>query len=275
LGSGGVFGGIAYASMEKVRIEWRLTMKRIWTAAAVAVTVGSMVPVMVFGTVPRDDAEPLLIDGEQLKFEILYGSIPAGHAWLEVKGETSHDGEVFRITSTALSNDVISLFFRVEDRIESVVDAATFEPRYFEKRLNEGPFRKHEQAYYGGGLVRLGDKDVDIEPGTMDILSALYYVRGQELRVGEAVSVKTFDGGRCYDARVRVLRKETVRTGDREYDCVVVEPELVEGPFAKTGRILIWLTDDALRLPVMMKSEVKIGSFVARLVDSSHAGGAS
>ena len=250
-------------------------MKRIWTAATVAVTVGSMVPVMVFGTVPRDQGEPLLIDGEHLKFEILYGSIPAGHAWLEVKGETGDNGEVFRITSTALSNDVISLFFRVEDRIESVVDASTFEPRYFEKRLKEGPFRKHEQVHYSGDLVRLGGKDVEIEPGTMDILSALYYVRGQDLRVGEAVGVKTFDGGKCYDARVRVLRKETVRAGERDYDCVVVEPELVEGPFAKTGKILIWLTDDGLRLPVMMKSKVKIGSFVARLVEASQAGGAS
>ena len=251
-------------------------MKRIWVTAVTAVAVGSIMPVMVFGTVPHDDGSgPLLIDGEQLKFEILYGSIPAGHAWLEVKGETGDDGEIFRITSTALSNDIISIFFRVEDRIESVVDAATFEPRYFEKRLKEGPFRKHEQVYYGDGVVRLDDRAVEIEPGTMDILSALYYVRGQDLRVGEDVSVKTFDGGKYYDARVKVLRKETVRTGDRTYDCVVVEPELVDGPFVKTGRILIWLTDDGLRLPVMMKSKVKIGSFVARLVGSTHAGGAS
>jgi hypothetical protein len=123
--------------------------------------------------------------------------------------------------------------------------------------------------------VRSGDRAVEIEPGTMDILSALYYVRGQDLRVGVDVAVKTFDGGRCYDARVKVLRKETVRAGNKDYDCVVVEPELIDGPFAKTGKILIWLTDDALRLPVMMKSKVKIGSFVARLVNSTHAGGAS
>jgi hypothetical protein len=251
-------------------------MKRVWKAAVMVVAVGSMVPVTVFGTVPHEDgAEPLLIDGEQLKFEILYGSIPAGHAWLEVKGEAGDDGEIFRITSTALSNDVISVFFRVEDRIESVVDASTFEPRYFEKRLEEGPFRKHERAYYDAGLMRLGEEAVEIEPGTMDILSALYYVRGQDLRVGEDVVVRTFDGGKCYDARVKVLRKESVRTPERIYDCVVVEPELVEGPFAKTGKILIWLTDDALKVPVMMKSRVKVGSFVARLVGSTHAGGES
>jgi hypothetical protein len=245
--------------------------------AVTAATVGSMLPVVVFGTVPqRDGAEPLLIDGERLKFEILYGRIPAGHAWLEVKGENGDDGEIFRITSTALSNDVISVFFKVEDRITSVVDASTFEPRYFEKHLKEGPFRKHERAYYGDdGVVRSGDRAVTIEPGTRDILSALYYVRGQDLRVGEDVAVKTFESGKCYEARVKVLRKETVSAAGRDYDCFVVEPQLVEGPFSKTGNILIWLTDDALRLPVMMKSKVKIGSFVARLVGSTHGGGSS
>jgi hypothetical protein len=222
----------------------------------------------------RDGAQPLLIDGETLTYEILYSSLPAGKARLEVTSENSGDGEIYRITSTAQSNDVVSLFFKVDDRIMSEVDAATFESRYFEKRLREGPHRKDERTYYDAdGIVRLGDRTIEVEPGTRDILSALYYVRGQNLRVGDDVVVQTFDGGKNYEARIRVLRKERVRTGDRDYDCLVVEPEVHEGPFAKTGRMLVWLTDDHLKLPVLMKSKVTIGSFVARLVGLTYAGG--
>lgn len=258
-------------------IEVEVDMKHVWMAAATASLVVFTCTVCVSGTVPqRDGSEPLLIDGERLEFEILYGCIPAGHAWLEVTSDTRDDGDIFRITSTALSNDFVSVFFTVEDRIISEVDASTFEPRYFEKRLREGPFRKDERAHYGDdGLVRSGGETVVIEPGTRDILSALYYVRGQDLEVGDDLEVKTFEGGRCYDARVKVLRRETIEAGNRDYDCIVVEPEILEGPFAKTGRILIWLTDDRLKLPVLMKSKVKIGSFVARLVGSTHAGGSS
>jgi hypothetical protein len=228
-------------------------------------------------TVPeRDGAQPLLIAGESLTYEILYSSIPAGHARLEVTSEGHGEDEIFRITSTAQSNNVVSLFFKVDDRIVSEVDATTFEPLYFEKRLREGPLRKQERVYYeSDGVVRLGDRVIDVEPGTRDILSALYYVRGQDLAVGDDVVVRTFEGGKSYEARVKVLRKETVRTGDRDYDCLVVEPELLEGPFAKTGRMLVWLTDDHLKLPVLMKSKVKIGSFVARLVGLAYAGGSS
>jgi hypothetical protein len=223
---------------------------------------------------PTSDTKPLLIDGEKLEFEILYGAIPAGRASLEVKGRSTSDGEVYRIVSRARSNDVISLFFEVDDTIVSEVDAETSAPLYFEKRLREGPVERDERAVYGPrGVVKTADREYSVEPGTRDILSALYYVRGQDLEVGDEIVVKAFEGGKNYDARIRVLRRETVSTGRGDYDCLVIEPDLVEGAFAKTGRLLIWLTDDALKIPVLMKSKVAVGSFIARLVGSSHGEG--
>jgi hypothetical protein len=254
-----------------------MTMKRISTIgiAAGLLAVGlAGLAALALAEVPQAGHAPLLIDGERLDFEILYGSVPAGHAYLEVADKQTAQGERLRITSVACSNDVISLFFKVEDVVVAELDASTLEPRYFEKRLREGPFKKDEWATYeAGGKVKTGSGVYEVEAGTRDILSALYYVRGQELEVGEEVRVKTFEGGKNYDARVKVLGRETVSLAGRDYDCLVVEPEIAEGPFAKTGKMLIWLTDDALKIPVLMKSKVKIGSFVARLVGSTHGEG--
>ncbi len=220
------------------------------------------------------EVRPLLIDGEKLEFEIFYGAIPAGRASLEVKGRVTSNGEVYRIVSRARSNDVISLFFEVDDVIVSEVDAETLVPLFFEKRLREGPFERDEWAVFEPmGVVRTDKREYRVEPGTRDILSALYYVRGHDLKVGDEVVVKAFEGGKSYDARIRVLRKETVSTGRGDYDCLVIEPDIVEGAFAKTGKMLIWLTDDALKIPVLMKSKVAVGSFIARLVGSTHGEG--
>jgi hypothetical protein len=233
-------------------------------------------PAVCLAEIPQQqDHVPLLIDGETLKFEILYGSIPAGHAWLEVKNKATGDGDIYRITSRATSNRLVSVFFKVNDTVVSEVDAATFEPRYFEKRLREGPLRRNEIVTYHGDSARSQGETFHIVPGTRDILSALYYIRGRQLSVGEEIPVKTFENGKSYDARVRVLRRERVSTVRGDLDCLVVEPIIDQGIFAKAGRLLIWLTDDALRIPVLMKSKVKIGSFVARLVGSSHSGGSS
>jgi Protein of unknown function (DUF3108) len=216
------------------------------------------------------DARPLLIDGEKLDFDIYYGSfcgsIPAGSATLEVTSGATPDGAVYRITSEARSNDLVSVFFNVDDHVVSEVDAATYEPKHYEKSISEGSLKKHVTIEYGSdGSVQAGDETFRVEPGTRDILSALYYVRGQDLRVGEDVIVRTFENGKCYQARVRVLGREKVSTHRGNYECLVVEPQIVEGIFAKAGKLVIYLTDDALKLPVLVKSKVKIGSFVAEL----------
>lgn len=218
--------------------------------------------------------EPLLIDGERLNYDIYYGTIPAGRASLEVTSEAGDNGDVFRITSRARSNDLVSIFFEVDDRVVAEVDARTFEPRRFEKHISEGSFRKSVSVHYDeDGFVRAGDEAFRVEPGTRDVLSALYYLRGQDLRVGEDVIVRTFENGKCYQARVRVLGREKVSTRRGDYQCLVIEPEIVEGIFAKAGKLVIYLTDDALRLPVLLKSKVKIGSFVAELVGGTNSGG--
>ncbi len=43
-----------------------------------------------------------------------------------------------------------------------------------------------------------------------------------------------------------------------------------EGVFDRTGDMLIWLTDDERRIPILMKSKVKIGSITATLVGGTY-----
>ncbi|MFZ1946894.1 MAG: DUF3108 domain-containing protein [bacterium] len=216
----------------------------------------------------------LLVDGEKLSFDIYYGSLPAGHASLEVASATGERGDVWRISSSVRSNALVSLFFNVDDRVVSEMDARTLEPRLYEKHISEGRMKKHVRLDYGdSGFVAAGGETFRVEPGTRDVLSALYLLRGQDLRVGEDVIVRTFDNSKCYQARVRVLRREKVSTHRGEYQCLVVEPEL-EGGLKKTaGKLLIYLTDDALKLPVLMKSKFKVGSLVAELVEATHLAG--
>lgn len=53
----------------------------------------------------------------------------------------------------------------------------------------------------------------------------------------------------------------------KKYPTIVIEPQLLEGTglFVKRGRLKIWLSDDARRLPVRMRAKVAIGSVSADL----------
>ncbi len=68
-----------------------------------------------------------------------------------------------------------------------------------------------------------------------------------------------------------MLRKEKVGVPAGEFDTIVVKPLMKsEGIFSRKGEIYIWLTDDERRIPVMLKTKVKIGSVNATLVGGTY-----
>jgi hypothetical protein len=60
---------------------------------------------------------------------------------------------------------------------------------------------------------------------------------------------------------VKVLGRQTVKTPAGRFDCLMIEPILkVGGIFKNNGRLVIWLTNDERRMPVLMRSKVAVGS---------------
>jgi hypothetical protein len=107
---------------------------------------------------------------------------------------------------------------------------------------------------------------MEIPSNTLDIISAFYYVRTQDLQVGRDIVVNVTADGKNYDARIRVLRKETIDTIFGRRSCFVIRPELHgDAIFKQTANIDIWLIDDELKTPVLLSSKVSFGSFRANL----------
>jgi hypothetical protein len=107
---------------------------------------------------------------------------------------------------------------------------------------------------------------IEIPPYTQDPLSVLYYVRTQNLEVGKSLFIDNFTDGKLYPLEVRVLEKERITVKAGTFDCIVVEPLLqAAGVFKHEGKLKVWLTDDRLKMPVLMKSKVLVGSISAEL----------
>ncbi len=207
--------------------------------------------------------------GEKLTFDIGYGFINAGTATMEVTDIIDYHGRpCYQVQSTASSNAFFSSFYRVEDKVISVIDAIGIYSWHFEKHLSEGNYRaeraydfdqENHKAYY--------EKDtIDVAPYVQDALSIMYFARTQELKVGHSIFIDNFTDGKKYPLEVKVHRKETVKVKAGKFDCIVVEPLLLtSGIFKHEGKLTVWLTDDRLKLPVLMKSKVLVGSITAEL----------
>jgi hypothetical protein len=210
--------------------------------------------------------------GEYFQFSIDWNGLNGGSSLMQVQNIQTVDGKrCYRVVTKAESNSFVSRFYKVRDRAESSVDAESLYSRRFVKRLREGGYKKdidvrfdHEtgKARYSNG------KEYDVAAGIHDVLSAFYYVRTKALPDGATLIVPTHDNEKSYEMEVQVLRREKAEVPAGKFSCVVVEPKLKsEGIFKSKGSILVWLTDDERRIPVMVKSKVPVGSISVRLTD--------
>lgn len=211
--------------------------------------------------------------GERLHFDIGYGFINAGSAIMEVMDLVEfNDRPAYQIVTTARSNKFFSSFYPVKDRVETIMDAVGLFSWRFDKELREGKYRAHRQYEFdqiNHKVVYKGDT-ITVESYVQDALSILYYIRTQPLEVNQPIYVDNFTDGKNYPLEVKVHRREKIKTKAGEFDCLVVEPLLKSaGIFKHEGQLTVWLTDDRLRLPVMMKSKVVVGSITAELTEYS------
>ena len=215
--------------------------------------------------------------GESLRFSVQYGFIKAGHAWLEVPEVLDWAGRPsWRLVARAESNSFFDKVYKVRNRIESVWDReGLFSWRYFEDR-REGKFRANDtilfapdeaQALYNDG------RTYDIPPHVQDALSSFYFTRFQALPIGRSIQFDYHASRKSSPMEVKVLGRQEVETPAGKFECVVIEPVLKAGGiFKNKGRLLIWLTDDARRMPVLMKSKVVIGSISVVLQEITPGG---
>ncbi len=211
--------------------------------------------------------------GEKLVYSIQFGLIQAGKSVVEIAGiEVVNGRRCYRVVSTTESNKAFSVFYRVRDRVESFIDVEGIYPWKFEKHLREGTYRADRSVIYDqiNHLAITNGDTISVPPYVQDGLSAFYYIRTQELEVGQTLLVDNHDNAKVYPLKVKVLRRDVIKTKLGKLACLVIEPMLKSGAlFKHQGRLTVWLTDDDRKIPVRMKSKIVIGHIDVRLVEYS------
>lgn len=107
----------------------------------------------------------------------------------------------------------------------------------------------------------------DVSGPTHDILSAVYLLRTLPMSVGYKTSVDVTDSGLVYKIPVVVAAREKQKTIFGEIWCYRVEPELfgMHRFFEQKGKMEVWISDDARRIPVRARVNAEVGKVDIRL----------
>jgi hypothetical protein len=107
----------------------------------------------------------------------------------------------------------------------------------------------------------------EIKGEVHDMVSGIYALRLMPLAVGKVFEVTVSDSGLVYKVPVRVTRREIQKTVLGKVMCFRVEPEVfgVNRLIEQEGRMIIWITDDARRIPVRSQIKTNIGKIEVKL----------
>ncbi len=221
-------------------------------------------------------AQAVFVKGEKFEYKISWLGITAGYGSVASSVIADEDGRrIIHIKARGDSVGMLSLICKIRDRMESYIDMEKQYSLKCIKDFREGFYKKKEITRFDQKkhVAYVNKKTIEILPEAKDPFACLYYIRAQELVVGQTVMFNAYDNRKNYRLRVSVLKKETIKVGKNTYETILIEPVLeglnLEGVLEVKGRkIEVWLTNDERRIPVKVQMKITFGSIVAELVNS-------
>ena len=222
--------------------------------------------------------------GEKIYYEAYYNWgfiwIHAGDVLFTVNQKVYNNRNVYYFDATGNSVKKYDWLYKVRDRFQSMVDMQTFNPVWAERNTQEGSYKAYEKYEFNPNgkintIVENSTKpykrdSLKASSCTFDVLSLIYNFRAinfEKFKPNEKIPIKIILDNQLYSLYVRYLGKEVIKNRDgKKYRCIKVSALLVEGTIFKGGEdMLIWITDDDNRIPVLVQAKILIGSVKACL----------
>lgn len=207
--------------------------------------------------------------GEKLTYSAKLGLLTLGEGTLEVAGiDTVRSIESFRFRFRLTGK---TLVFSLDDVLESYVGVHDLNSRRFVQDFVENDKATHRlyEIYPDSGYFRERGKPETqpSPPDPLDDAAFFYFVRVTDLQVGRKYTYNRYFRRDKNPVTIEVIKREKMELPDgREVDCLVLHPVIeTKGMFSKRSDTRIWLTDDARRLPVQIRSKFPFGTITLRM----------
>jgi hypothetical protein len=227
---------------------------------------------LMIGLIPfsvRAQSEIPFAVGEKLTYSAWFNFIQGGTSSLEIIGMEKISGiQTYHVRSLTASNPFFDRFYKVRDQMDSWLDGEGYFSHKFSKSLREGRYRKKYEVEfnYQEGKAISASKISKIPSLTNDGLSMFYYVRTLDLRLGDTIAINCFDNDSLRPFIIKVEKIEMVETPLGEIKCFVLAPDSdTRKLFKQKNQVVIYLSADTRRIPVMISSDARFGSLVLKL----------
>jgi len=218
--------------------------------------------------------------GETLRYTVSWLGITAGEIVMQVR-KIADSHETFALEVTARTAGMLEVFYPVEDQFRTIVQGPMRLPSRHEMQQKEGRRVNRKVTKYDQEKFRVSYRKND-EPAEIyqvngqmqNEFSAFFFMRALSFAGDASMIVPTFADKKRHEVVVAVEGKEEQESVLGKKKTIKVRPHLkFKGLYEKVGDPLVWLTDDAWRIPIRIQAKIVIGSLTADLVEYSGPAG--
>jgi len=215
--------------------------------------------------------------GERLNYRVHYGWLNAAHISMTVDDTAVmvDNRPTYHIVAYGKSHKNFDWMYTVRDRFESYVDTGGIAPLKYFKTVREDNYRDKDLVFYdhGHGKLRGLKKNMDMPVYVQDVVSGTYYARTIDFSkayIGQTFPLDIYLDQKIYNLKFKYLGKETIKTDVGKVRCIKLRPQLVvDRVFKDEDDMTIWVSDDANRIPVRVKTEIWVGALKVDLTSYS------
>jgi hypothetical protein len=216
--------------------------------------------------------------GETLTYDVSWSRmVSAGTVTMTVETEMLPDErEVLKFVVKGRSQGLVDKVFPVSDTVQSVFDPQLMQSLSFSLRESFGKRKRLRVTEFDHAkktaVCRLNEdlpETLTTPDPVQDGLSLLYLLRTKEdFTIGRQMNIDVVESGKNWTIEVTILAREKVATPAGKFDTIKIRTRpKFQGVFTGKGEVFLWLTDDSRKVPVLMKTTLKVGSFVLELID--------
>lgn len=217
-------------------------------------------------------ASPLLFEvGERFEYSAKWNFFNVGKAAIEVAAiDTIRQREAYHFRYTM---DASLLTYSLSSTLESWTTTGELHSLRFQQHNQEKgkQFTRRFEIFPDSSFYRQVEPQPTDSQRTvaepLDDASVLYFIRRSMLEVGKTYRFDRYFRADRNPILLSVLKRETMTLPDgTKAECLVIKPSVGErGLFGPRADARLWLTDDARRIPVQIRSTQPYGTITLRL----------
>lgn len=215
--------------------------------------------------------------GEKLIYTVKLIGLPIGTQTLQIEETMENGNPLYQISWEIEASQLLSLIYYLDDKIKTYIDRETLYPRLIQMQIEEGSRRENleikinwdgerkEAIIWDKKRNKRKIKKLSSLSPPLDIVSLIYWIRAQNLSIGDKFEVLLIDStGEFKEIQFKVSGLEKVYTYMGSLTALLCE-QIYSSQNQTPKEIKVWFSQDKKHIPVQIKVSTPLGYLTAIL----------